>query len=225
MYSKLILVLFLTTSLSAFSQSTSRILEKSEVEELFNSETKTEFQINFPIFRCYEYNDNGGTHYLLLTERSTPEDNNKIDSVKGYSFTLKDRELVLDWQLKDFIIKNDNDESTIWFWTKYLSLEDLDGDGLTDPIIVYGTKGMNGFNDGRLKILTYYKGEKSGIRHQNGILDFERRATVDASIYELPETMQSKLVSIMDLISNKGQSLFASSWKEDLKAKKLVLKN
>lgn len=53
------------------------------------------------------------------------------------------------------VANKDEMEASIWFWTNYSGFADLDKDGLIDPILIYGTSGMNNTDDGRVKILTY----------------------------------------------------------------------
>lgn len=220
-FSKYFLLIFILITNIGYSQTSNRILEQNEVDSIINTDVKNEFGIDFPIFRCYEYKDDLGKHYLVLTERLSKNN----DSIKGFNFSITNSQLHLDWTMKDFIIKNDNDESMIWFWTKYFSIDDLDKDGSADIIMVYGSKGMNGYDDGRIKILTYYKGIKSGIRHQNGVSDYGRKTKVDEETYDLPKQIQDRQQQIIEEIESQNHGLYPSSWKEDFQAKKTLIKN
>ena len=222
----LFFIISLTVALSAIGQTSNRQLETLELDELLTKELKNDLNIDFPIYRTYEYIDNIGTHYLILTEH--PDENGEKpehnDSIKAYSYLVTASGWQLDWQLKDFILPNGNPNSreySIWFWSKYLNLEDLDDDGIIDPIIVYGTEGMNGTGDGRIKILTYYKGNKRAIRHQNGILDFQRNTQVDEPFYELPNSVQDAVIVIMNQITTNQHGIFPAGWTSAMDSEKL----
>ncbi|GGE96611.1 hypothetical protein GCM10011383_04220 [Hymenobacter cavernae] len=179
--------------------------------------------ITFPIFRVYKYVDNDGHHYCILTESkdeiATDKDtlNHKIRAV---SLKADNSSFVKNWEINDNIIKNENDETSIWFWTKYTDFKDYDGDGLVDPIIVYGTSALNGYDDGRIKILIYHKGRKVAIRHQNGVLDLARETQVDKAFYDLPISLQTSVKQKMELMRKNGQAIFPAGWQVAMKNKK-----
>ena len=100
-------------------------------------------------------------------------------------------------------------------------MEDLDDDGIVDPIIVYGTNGMYGIEDGRLKILIYLNGTKHGIRHKNSGMDFGRNTTVDKSFYALNERIQLFAKSIMSAIEDNGNAIFPAGWEDNMKKQQL----
>lgn len=208
-----------------FSQtnSTSRILEDNQVDSIFTKVIKTQLNINYPIFRVYQYNDASGNHFFVLTENKA-EDNKNTDTIQGFNILETNGKLKIEWHLTDFILKNGNENSeefSIWFWTKYISFTDINNDGLIDPIIVYGTTGINGTDDGRVKILTYYKGEKRAIRHQNGVLDFERHTQVDSLFYELPDIINEYVKSLMKKMTENNHTIFPHGWETAMKNKEL----
>lgn len=222
----LFFIIPLTFTLSAIGQTSNRLLEASEHDQLLTKELKKQLNIDFPIYRTYEYVDDIGTHYLILTEH--PDQNGEKsecnDSIKAHSYLVTASGWELDWQLKDFILPNGNPNSkeySIWFWSKYLKLEDLDEDGIIDPIIVYGTAGMNGTGDGRIKILTYYNRNKRAIRHQNGTLDFQRNTQVDKLFYELPISIQDAVIAIMNQITTNQHGIFPAGWASAMGSEKL----
>ncbi|TMU50690.1 hypothetical protein FGG15_17980 [Flagellimonas algicola] len=123
-----------------------------------------------------------------------------LDSIKAFCYSFKDGSYRTQWSLKDFILPGGNEvseEYSISFWTKYFELKDYNGDGVVDPIMVYGTFGVNGTNDGRIKLLVYHNGIKRAIRHQNGTLDNERNTQVDEMYYLLPTGIQNRVHKIM----------------------------
>ena len=207
---------------NGFSQNNSLpFLDSNEISNRFNSEVLLKYNIDFPIYRVYEFSDIKGTHELVLTENPNGDKSN--DSIKAFCFLVKNEEKTLEWKLTDFIVhpKESPAEKSIQFWTKYLRLEDLDDDGIVDPIIVYGTNGMYGIEDGRLKILIYLNGTKHGIRHKNSGMDFGRNTTVDKSFYALNERIQLFAKSIMSAIEDNGNAIFPAGWEDNMKKQQL----
>jgi hypothetical protein len=206
------------------------ILSSSEVNKIFSVESKKKFGITYNIYRVYRYADNGGTYLFAMTEniaKITAQKDTITDKIKGIFF--KEVAGVLEKQLEmvDFTIKQaiaNEQEKTMWFWSKYCLFEDLDKDGIIEPIIVYGTKGTNNYDDGRIKLLIFYKGKKIAIRHQNGVLDDERNTQIDATFYALPQKIQQQIIKIMQNISSNQNGIFPPAWEEGMKNKKTTLK-
>lgn len=209
----------------AQSDTTSRILGKTETNEFFNDAFKKKNLITFPIFRAYTYTDKSGTYYVALTESADSVNklkdtvNNKI---KALNFKVDKGISLKKWEVNDFKtpdLKGVEKETSMWFWTKYCQFTDVDGDGLVDPILVYGTFGPNGYDDGRAKIILFYKGQKVAIRHQNGVLDNERKTQVDLTYYALPEKIQDHVKQIMATMVEKNHAIFPSAYKEKMSKK------
>ena len=79
---------------------------------------------------------------------------------------------------------------------------------------------MNGTADGRIKFVVNYKGQKITIRHQNGVLDFERETQVDKAFYGLPTALQMAVKQKMELMVKNGQAIFPAGWQAAMKAGK-----
>lgn len=170
-----------------------------------------------PVRIAYNYSDNTGKYTLTLAESidSIAADNDTLHYIiKGTCL----QNGVKKWELNDHRLSAD-EETTIWFWTKFCELKDIDGDGIVEPIIVYGTSGYNGINDGRIKILTYYKGIKTAIRHQNATLDGDRFTDIDASFYTLPAALQQHLKGLMKTLEDKNFAIFATNYELKMKKK------
>ncbi|MCR6639649.1 MAG: hypothetical protein NVV82_11880 [Sporocytophaga sp.] len=223
MKNTLIIICFLIITLAGFGQP--KVLSSQEVDSIFTSEVKRQLNIRFPLFRVYEYSDHSGKHYLVLAEDGYPEnDIPKNDSIQGLSIKVDNEQLKTEWSISDFRLKQGSEvseETSIWFWAKYISLVDIDKDGFSDPIVIYGTSGLNGTQDGRIKILTFYKGAKRAIRHQNGILDSERHTQVDSYFYNLPVEIQGYVKGLMLRMMNDNDALFPNGWEEAMQKKKI----
>ena len=215
--------LWLTNTFAQEKNLISEILTAKQVTELFPDTVRKTLNINFPIVRVYKYADKAGKYYFILSESrneiTADKDtfNYKIKAISVKADNSSFRKL---WEINDNIIKNDNDENTIWFWSKYIAFKDYDGDGLADPIITYGTSAANGYDNGRIKFIIYCKGQKISIRHQNGVLDFERETQVDKAFYDLPQPLQSAIREKMELMVKSEQAIFPAGWQTAMKNKK-----
>ncbi|RZL36636.1 MAG: hypothetical protein EOO96_06595 [Pedobacter sp.] len=227
----LFLSFFIIKANAQSDTSSNKILSKAETDEFFTDAFKKKNLINFPIFRAYTYKDKSGTYYVALTE-SADSINTKKDTVnnkiKALAFKVDKGITLKKWEINDFktpSVKGEEIESSIWFWTKYCSFNDIDGDGLVDPIVVYGTFGSNGYDDGRAKIILYIKGQKIAIRHQNGILDDERKTQVDLTFYALPKKIQDHVKQLMATMVEKNHAIFPSGYEGKMSKKATQISN
>lgn len=189
-------------------------LSEEELNERFTYEVLNEWGITYPIYRVYVFKDEKGVHELVLTEHPLVDGASENDSLKAYCFNVdSDGSRYLEWKLTDFTV---DDEQSIWFWTKYLILEDVDRDGVIDPIVIYGSSGMNGTGDGRIKLLMYTDGTKVGLRHQNGILDDERNTRIDAAFFELEPAFHDTIRAVINRMQEDENAIFPAGWEEAL---------
>lgn len=221
-----ILLLTLTVQLAGqTNKSSTAILSQADIKQIFSDDILKKFNIDYKIFRVYNYNDKTGKYYIVLTEKTDSIKPNKDTlhyKIKAFNFQQSKSGLVKKWEVNDFLLKqNENSEEySIWFWTKYCEFQDLDKDGIVDPILVYGTIGMNGHDDGRTKIVVYYKGQKNVIRHQNGVLDFQRNTQVDSTFYLLPQPIQEHVKTSMQKMIDNSHGIFPYGWQEAMKKRK-----
>lgn len=161
----------------------------------------------FPIYRSLECSDKSGVYELLLCENQktiSKKDtlNTKIQAI----YTLNDHGgFVEKWRINDLLEDSDPKETTIYFWTKYCTATDLDGDGLIDPVIVYGTK--TEYNEiRRVKIITVYQNKKYAIRAVECDLDYCRSFKKDSTWNLLPLKTKTYLNSLVERL-RKEQNL------------------
>ncbi|AXB57083.1 M949_RS01915 family surface polysaccharide biosynthesis protein [Flavobacterium fluviale] len=147
---------------------------------------------DFPIYKAIEYQDKGGVYDLVFTENQkniSKKDtlNTKIQAI----CVMNDHGGFLEkWRINDLLEDYIPKETTIWFWTKYCTLKDLDGDGYIEPIIVYGSKTEYG-EVRRVKIITVYKNKKYVIRAVECDLDDCRSFTKDTAWNTLPQKVKT----------------------------------
>lgn len=220
---KTCLILFaLATTLTVAAQTNYEIIPPAQLGWLTDS-LKQVFRLNFPVHYVYKYTDKSGSYFCVLTESQ--------DSVgkQKDSFHFKIRAVNLKqepngqyskvWDMNDYILQRDQLESNIWFWNQYIAFDDLDKDGLTDPLIVYGTSASNGISDGRVKCMIFHKGEKIGVRHQNAIAVNDRNTTVDKAFYSLPASLQQAVGQRMEQMTKVKEATFSTGWQKAMKSK------
>jgi hypothetical protein len=204
--SSFITLFTITTAFTQKTTVTSEILKAKQITELFPDTVLSSLNIKYPIYRVYRYSDKGGQYYHKKIKAVAIKDENG-------SFNKT-------WEINDNIIDNGNNEYSIRFWTKYVEFRDYDGDGLIDPVITYGSFGMNGYDDGRVKFIIYHKGQKIAIRHQNGVLDNERETQVDKAFYDLPQSLQTVIKQKMELMTENEHAIFPAGWQKAMQNKK-----
>lgn len=178
--------LFLLYSTLGFSQKTeSLILDKEQIKQ-----RELENLSDFPIYRAYEYQDKSGVLELVLCENQTNKKdtlNTKIQAICG----MNDHGGFLEkWRINDLLEDSDPKETNIWFWTKYCSIKDIDGDGYIEPVIIYGTR--TEYDEiRRVKIITVYKNQKYVIRAVECDLDYCRSFKKDKNWDLLPPKVKT----------------------------------
>jgi hypothetical protein len=201
-----------------------RILKTAEINKIFDDSFKNNNNVLYPIVRVYEYAENDRRCFVTLTE-SIDEVKGKDSiskNVKAFIFKELQNGLSKTVEISDNIIPTLNEEYNISFWTKYFSIEKV-GSSLV-PIIVYGTKGMNNYMDGRIKIIVCYNNQKIVIRHQNAVLDGERLTKIDKAFYTLPATIQNAVKKKITAMEKADHAILGYGWEKDMKLKKLEIK-
>ncbi|MRX40175.1 hypothetical protein GJU43_12885 [Flavobacterium sp. LC2016-23] len=191
-----ILVLFLSFSTFSFAQKTDRVI--LDKEQIIQRELNG--LSDFPIYRAYEFQDKSGVCELVLCENRkviSKKDtlNTKIQAICAMNDHGGFRER---WTIND-LVDNEEAETNIWFWTKYCSVKDLDGDGHIDPVIVYGTRDENEYIK-RVKIITVYKDKKYAIRAVESDFDYGRSFKKDANWKLLPQKIQIAITKLVEKI-------------------------
>ncbi|MFH7002409.1 M949_RS01915 family surface polysaccharide biosynthesis protein [Flavobacterium bizetiae] len=202
-----LLLLFFFSILSFSQKPESYRLTKSEINERELNQVS-----DFPIYKAFECSDKAGVYALLLCENQksiSKKDtlNTKIQAI----YTMSDHGGFLEkWRINDLLENTEPKETNIWFWTKYCSTKDLDGDGYIDPVIVYGTRNENN-EIRRVKIITVYKNKKYAIRAIECDLDYCRSFKKDKDWNLLPQKIKTyvdnlvaKLRKEQDLILHDG---------------------
>ncbi|CAA9197700.1 hypothetical protein FLA105534_01769 [Flavobacterium bizetiae] len=188
-----LLLLFFFSILSFSQKIESYRLTKSEINERELNQVS-----DFPIYKAFECSDKAGVYALLLCENQksiSKKDtlNTKIQAI----YTMSDHGGFLEkWRINDLLENTEPKETNIWFWTKYCSTKDLDGDGYIDPVIVYGTRNENN-EIRRVKIITIYKNKKYAIRAIECDLDYCRSFKKDKDWNLLPQKIKTYVDSLV----------------------------
>lgn len=195
------LLLFSTTFIYAQKLESYRLTKEQIIERELDGIS------DFPIYKAFEYSDKGGVYELLLCENQktiSKKDtlNTKIQAI----CTINDHGGFLEkWRVNDLLEITEPQETNIWFWTKYCSTKDLDGDGYIEPIIIYGTRNEND-EISRVKIITVYKNKKYVIRAVECDLDYCRSFKKDKNWDLLPQKIKTYINSLVEKL-RKDQGL------------------
>lgn len=221
-------ILSSTISILLFGQpSTTKteILSQQEISELFSDTSNNNFNFSYPIRRVYKCTHKYQNLYIVLTESkdSIILKDTLNRNIKALIFEERKNKLDLVWSINDFTVKRQGGilENTIWFWTKYCEFNDIDGDGLIDPLFIYGASGTYNVEDARIKFVIYYKKQKVVIQHQNSPVDYGRNMKIDAVFYTLPGKIQNHVKLIMKKMEANNHAIFPPNWQEEMKKKKL----
>lgn len=180
-------LLFSFYSALIFSQKTeSRKLNKQEI-----AQKQIENTTEFPIYKAYELKDKNGISNIFLCENQKviSKEDTLNTKIQANFITIENGQSRIKWTINDLLEDYIPKETTIWFWTKYCSFKDLDGDGYIDPIIVYGTR--TEYDEvRRVKIITVYKDKKYVIRAVECDLDDCRSFKKDSNWNSLPQKIK-----------------------------------
>ena len=202
-------------------------LPENKLKSILNDSVCKEFNVLITNAKVYSYKDTSGQSYLLVSQnlkKITEEKDTLYDNLRLLNLKNTKKGFVKVWDIADNTLKtNEITESSIWFWTKFAEFTDVDKDNYIDPILVYGTQGKNGTDDGRVNITVFYKGKKIAIRHQNGIIEVDRFTQIDDGFYKLPTVLQDRVKGIMKKIASKDLATYPSNWEEMMKQHKLKL--
>jgi len=187
---KIFSILFVISSLCVFSQKVkSSKLSKEEI-----SQKELDKITEFPVYKAFELEDKNGINHLVLCEnqKSISKKDTLNTKIQASFATMENGTLQGKWKIVDVLEDYIPKETTIWFWTKYCSTKDLDGDSYIDPVIVYGTRTEYG-EIRRVKIITVYKNKKYAIRAVECDLDDCRSFKKDKNWNTLPQKIKTYL--------------------------------
>ena len=127
------------------------IMPQGEVDELFTDSLTKAIGINYPIRRVYRSTDRTGLLYTVLAESIDSIDDRRDTihrNIQAVMCRFDSTRTRIVWSMKDHVrMRAEYDargriyyeeETSIYFWTKYCNLDDIDKDGKVDLIIVYG---------------------------------------------------------------------------------------
>jgi len=206
-----VLFIFLLFSFASIAQKVEPacLLTRPEMTTIFGDSLRYE---GMPIFRAYQYSDKSGVYEVLLCEDNASINGNDTVNTKLKAICLiNDHGGFLEkWKISDWLVHEPNKEKHIWFWSKYSSFTDIDGDGFIDPVIVYGSNTEDNEVQ-RVKIITIHKNKKYPVRAIECVLDYCRHLSFDPNFKSLPASIRQYIDKLLarlrkeqDLILHEG---------------------
>jgi hypothetical protein len=218
-----ILMCFMTGLIHSQNTATAKAIDKADWERILTASVQQQAGIEYPIFKVFQFKDSKGVGLVVLTE-SKEHENTKGEPINSAvtAFMLRGSGSLYDveWENRHYISKNFQEERSIWFWSKYIECRDIDQDGESETILVFGTSGVNGFDDGRVFVEIYYKGKLISIEHQNAVKDFNRMTNISPEFYSIPKSIQNKVISKMKQMVASKQTIFPANWEQKMAMKK-----
>ncbi|MFM9925037.1 hypothetical protein VLK31_18740 [Variovorax sp. H27-G14] len=171
-----------------------------------------------PVFKRFCFTDKSGSYALVLGEKQDLKFS-KAQLSSAIQATLykvgNDHTLTQQWAIRDFAGK---DDAGIKFIPEIIEFPDLDGDGLTEPVLVYrffepdGKSFASSSYSGGIKLLTFHQGRKIVIHAITGDLDGDRSTTANSTFFALPKAARQHLVKKMSAMYSADQFGFDNSF-------------
>lgn len=182
-----------------------------------SAETTKSIAHGFAIFKTLCYADASGSYvlYLLVDKSKAARERPLPRALQVQLFKLTGGALRSQAVARD---ASAGSETGVEFLPELIEVGDIDGDGLIDPVIVYrfyrSDDDSDGSDDysGRIKLITFYKGDKVAIRAVTGTLDNSRSTTASPNFFTLPKKAQGHLVAKMKRMYENHQFGFDNSF-------------
>lgn len=182
-----------------------------------SAETTKSIADGFTVFKTMCYADASGSYvlYLLVDKSKAARERPLPRALQVQLFKLTGGALRQQAVARDASAAN---ETGVVFLPELIEVGDIDGDGLIDPVIVYRFYASDDDNDGsddfsgRIKLITFYKGDKVAIRAVTGMLDHSRSTTASPNFFTLPKKAQGHLVAKMKRMYENHQFGFDNSF-------------
>lgn len=211
--------------LSEKSYISKELATKSKIDKYKNLTPKEKGHIGlftYSISDAFEYEDRAGQHAIFLgvtphNPFSKKQDRAVFNNViKAVYCTIEDGYLTKQIEIEDLI----NPHSSLFdirFMPQYISFDDIDQDGLVDPIITYTTMGKDGYRNGRTKINLLYKKTIISIDIQSSTKEEYLLINTNTRFHFLPEQIKQKLINLVAQMKNDGVCTLDDNWQTHFK--------
>jgi hypothetical protein len=170
-------------------------------DSLLHRDTLKTANVTLPVLTHFCYRDKSGDYVAYLTGSGDLryEGATLSSKINAYLFKINPGPtLVAKGTVSDSAPK---DMAGVQWWSTLTELNDIDGDGLVDPVLVYRFYDSEGYGKmlddpyaGRLKMIVFHRDAKAAIRAITGTLDGQRSTVASAPYFKLPAVLQTHLV-------------------------------
>ncbi|NDV70407.1 YARHG domain-containing protein [Dysgonomonas sp. 25] len=176
--------------------------------------------VSYDIRDVYFYSDDTGKHSLILS--SIPYDPyddqgdvfNHIIKV-NYCKVEGDRFMYSENELTDLVMQEAG-EIDIRFLTQYTSIDDVNGDGIANPIVVYAVMCDEGYRNGWVKVVVKYGGVLSTVYISNSAEERNPVMSITSGYYALPVEMKGRVKSLLLRIEKDGFLILPDDWEQKM---------
>lgn len=201
------------------------LTDKNRNEQFKNITLKEKGHIGlftYTIKNVFKYNDREGDHIIFLGESpynpfSLKQDRAIFNNVvKAVYCKAEGNYLMKRIEIED-LIDPKSSLFDIRFMPQYIFLDDIDQDGLTDPIITYTSMGKDGYENGWTRINLIHKKNIITISIQNSTKKEKRLLSVSSRFHILPRTIKRKLIDLVETLKKDKICTLDNNWRDSFK--------
>lgn len=200
--------------------SAAKRLSRELIDKYFSNSVRSMLRLtSYNIDEVYLYNDKTGEHALVLASIAyDPYEEGDIfnESIKiSFCDVENERFMFPEYEVTDLGLLGFS-ELDIRFPTQYVSLDDLDGDGFSDPIVAYVTMRGEGYRNGWIKIIVRHKEQQTTIYAVSSTNLGERAITATSGYYSLPQVIKEKVKDTLSQMQQEEFVFLPADWEEKL---------
>lgn len=193
-------------------------LAKDEILAKYSSRVKSNIGLSdYQISYVFSYEDAGGSYQVVLGE-SAYNNFSKMQDRAIFNDAIKG---VLCKEEGGYLLKRVEMEDKIWmkgnlfdlrFLPQYTHIDDIDADGFVDPVFVYSTYGMKGYDEGQVSICLIYKSKIFAINLQHDGSKKNAFISGSSDVRFFPEAIKKHLILLIEKLQEDKICILDDDW-------------